>query len=79
LESIFDDDEFDERVFRFVAEGGGVIFVVQLRDKGKGEFSKERIRHAELMANISISRSWLINRRHIPNIHIPTNDVLMYM
>jgi dynein heavy chain 1 len=37
LESIFDDDEFDERVSRFAAEGGGVIYVVKVRDEVEGE------------------------------------------
>jgi hypothetical protein len=37
LESIFEDDEFDERVSRFAAEGGGVIYVVKVRDEVEGE------------------------------------------
>jgi len=36
LESIFD-DEFEERVARFAAEGGGVIYVVKVRDEAEGE------------------------------------------
>jgi hypothetical protein len=36
LESIFD-DEFDERVSRFAAEGGVVIYVVKVRDEAEGE------------------------------------------
>jgi dynein heavy chain 1 len=39
LESIFD-DEFDERVSRFAAEGGVVIYVVKVRDDVEGEYSK---------------------------------------
>ncbi|EGN94189.1 hypothetical protein SERLA73DRAFT_97057 [Serpula lacrymans var. lacrymans S7.3] len=36
LESLFD-DEFDERVSRFAAEGGGVIYVVKVKDEGEAE------------------------------------------
>ncbi|KDQ51322.1 hypothetical protein JAAARDRAFT_140422 [Jaapia argillacea MUCL 33604] len=36
LESLFDDD-FDERVSRFAAEGGGVMYVVKVRDEVEGE------------------------------------------
>ena len=36
LESIFD-DEFEERVSRFAAEGGAVIYVVKVRDEAEGE------------------------------------------
>ena len=32
LESIFD-DEFEERVLRFVGEGGGVVYVVKKKDE----------------------------------------------
>lgn len=31
------DEEFDERVTRFAAEGGGVIYVVKTRDEAEGE------------------------------------------
>lgn len=36
LDSIFD-DEFEERVSRFAAEGGGVIYVVKVKDELEGE------------------------------------------
>lgn len=35
LEPIFD-DEFEERVSRFAAEGGGVIYVVKVKDEAEG-------------------------------------------
>jgi len=31
------DEEFDERVVRFTAEGGGVIYVVKTKDEVEGE------------------------------------------
>jgi hypothetical protein len=37
LESIFDDDEFDECLSTFAAEGGGVRYVVKVRDEAEGE------------------------------------------
>jgi dynein heavy chain 1 len=37
LESIFDDDEFDECLSRFAAEGGGVRYIVKVRDEAEGE------------------------------------------
>lgn len=37
LDPIFD-DEFEERVSRFAAEGGGVIYVVKVKDESEGEF-----------------------------------------
>jgi hypothetical protein len=36
FEGLFD-EEFDERVTRFAAEGGGVIYVVKTRDEAEGE------------------------------------------
>jgi dynein heavy chain 1 len=36
LESLFD-EEFEERVSRFAAEGGGVIYVVKVRDDAEGD------------------------------------------
>lgn len=36
LDTLFD-DEFDERVSRFAAEGGAVIYVVKVRDEAEGE------------------------------------------
>ena len=35
LEAIFD-DEFEERASRFAAEGGGVIYVVKVKDESEG-------------------------------------------
>jgi len=35
LKSLFD-DEFDERVSRFAADNGGVIYVVQVKEEGEG-------------------------------------------
>lgn len=43
LDSIFD-DEFEERVSRFAAEGGVVIYVVKVRDEVEGEFDRNRSR-----------------------------------
>jgi hypothetical protein len=37
LEYIFD-DEFDERVSRFVAEGGASLYVVKSKDETEGRF-----------------------------------------
>lgn len=37
LESLFD-DEFDERVRRFAADTGGVIYVVQSKEENEGMF-----------------------------------------
>jgi hypothetical protein len=37
LDSIFD-DEFDDRVSRFAAEGGAVIYVVKVKDETEGEW-----------------------------------------
>ncbi|KAF7974161.1 hypothetical protein HWV62_13279 [Athelia sp. TMB] len=37
LDTLFDDD-FDERVSRFAAEGGVVIYVVKVRDEVEGQF-----------------------------------------
>ena len=36
LLSLFD-DEFEEKVSRFAAEGGGVIYVVKVKDDTEGE------------------------------------------
>ncbi|EIW86124.1 cytoplasmic dynein heavy chain 1 [Coniophora puteana RWD-64-598 SS2] len=36
LDSLFE-DEFDERVARFAAEGGGVLYVVKVKDEGEEE------------------------------------------
>ena len=35
LDSLFD-DEFDERVVRFAAESGGVVYIVKVRDEVEG-------------------------------------------
>lgn len=37
LESVFD-DEFEERVARFAAEGGDVIYVVKVKDEVEGVY-----------------------------------------
>lgn len=37
LEYLFDDDEFDERVQRFVSEGGSSIYVVKKKEESDGE------------------------------------------
>ncbi|KZT24393.1 hypothetical protein NEOLEDRAFT_1094681 [Neolentinus lepideus HHB14362 ss-1] len=37
LESVFNDD-FDERVSRFAAEGGGAMYVVKMKDEVEGEY-----------------------------------------
>ena len=36
LISLFD-DEFEEKVSRFAAEGGGVIYIVKVKDETEGE------------------------------------------
>lgn len=36
LESIFDDEGFEEKVLRFAGESGGVIYVVKVRDTTEG-------------------------------------------
>jgi dynein heavy chain 1 len=35
LQSLFD-DEFEDRVSRFAAEGGGVIYVVKVKEESEG-------------------------------------------
>jgi hypothetical protein len=35
LDSLFD-DEFDERVARFAAESGGVVYIVKVKDEVEG-------------------------------------------
>jgi hypothetical protein len=37
LEYIFD-DEFEERVSRFVAEGGAALYIIKSKDETEGEF-----------------------------------------
>lgn len=41
--SLFD-EEFDERVTRFAAEGGGVIYVVKTKDEAEGEILHQYLR-----------------------------------
>lgn len=48
LDSLFD-HEFDERVARFAAEGGGVIYVVKAKEESEGEFSSK---HLSITLNI---------------------------
>jgi len=33
------DDEFEERVIRFAADGGGVMYIVKVTEKSEGEYA----------------------------------------
>lgn len=71
LQTLFD-DEFDERVARFAADNGAVIYVVQVKEESEGKFFLFRATHS---ANFDTQ---MIQTQRLPTTLPHTSRIILH-